>query len=378
MPKGEMPSSAGAGGQRQTRQVTAQVKPLAPGRLAGLFDDATLYPIQFAGPDHIDFVPMTTETYHRSTFLDRRIKPAVPEVFRAEAYRVERAFAASEAAGTGDLRLVFHSAYCCSTLLASALARLPRMLVLKEPVTLLQIALGIIPRSRLPMVRGLLSRGNSGADRVVVKASSACNVIGGDLLAEAPLVRALFLYSDLRSFLLAVLKDPNRAGRMRETLASPDPGPAEYEKLGVWWPEDEAPPDVVALDDARLAAWVWIGRLRAFARMRAIAGPDRISALDGARVASEPAEALAATAAALRLDNEPGEIDRLLSADLWHRDAKSPSVAFDKEARDRELARFAVIHQSAVASGLDFARMMIAAGRDATFAAPRAMSGLRF
>ncbi len=374
MATGEEASGRGEGAPPSTRNVTARVRPLPRGRLATLFADATVYPIQFAGPDHIDFVPMTYESYHRSTFLDRRIQPAVPEVFRAEVQAVEAVWA--NAAPRDGPSLVFHSAYCCSTLLANALSQLPQTLVLKEPVTLLQVALGLVPQSRLPLVQALLSRRDSPSDRVVVKASSACNVLAADLLSAAPNARALFLYSDLRSFLLAVLKDPNRAARMRETLASTDPGVRNFAKLGGWWPEDETPPGPTVLDDARLAAWVWIGRLRAFARMQHIAGPGRVSALDGARVASTPGEALAAATTTLGLAAEPRVLEAILSGDLWQRHAKSPGFAFDRKARDRELADLGTTHRAVVADALDFARTLIARGRDATFAAPRALSGL--
>jgi hypothetical protein len=346
-------------------RVTVQARPLSPQRTARLFDDARLYPLRFATNDDIDFVPMTYDSYRQSTFLDRRIRPAAAEVHRAALTDVEAARDA--AAAPREIGLIFHSAYCCSTLLASALAHLPRMLVLKEPVTLLQVAVGAVPPARLPLVGALLARRNDATDRVVVKASSNCSVIGTDVLLQAPGSRALFLYSGLEDFVLAVLKDPNRAGRMREILANPE----AYEALGVWWPASEATPDIPALDDARLAAWVWIGRLRAFARMRKVAGMERIVALDGTRIASAPADALGPAMAALGIAAEPGDIDQVLGGDLWQRHAKTPAVAFDQGARERELAELAANHRPAVTSALDFAYRLLDEGRDPTFEAPR-------
>jgi hypothetical protein len=350
-----------------TRRVTVQARPLSPERTARLFDDARLYPLRFALPDGIDFVPMTYDSYRQSTFLDRRIRPAAAEVHRAPLTQVEAAQAA--AAPPGEVGLIFHSAYCCSTLLASAIAHLPRMLVLKEPVTLLQIAVGAAPRTRLPLVRALLARRNDASDRVVIKASSNCSVIGAELLLQAPGSRALFLYSGLEDFVLAVLKDPNRGARLRETLASPE----AHEALGIWWPASEATPDIPTLDDARLAAWAWIGRLRAFARMRQVAGSDRVLLLDGTRVAAAPAQALPQALQALGIAAEPGDIDQMLGSDLWQRHAKTPSMVFDQRAREQDLAKLAAIHRPAVSSALDFARGLLDAGRDPTFEAPRTL-----
>lgn len=357
----------GAPGARKT--VTAQVRPLPPQALARLFGDARLYPLRFVG-DALDFVPMTYETYRRSTFLDRRIQPALPQVFRAGAAEV--AAAAEAAPPAPPPGWVFHSAYCCSTLLAAALALLPRMLVLKEPVTLLQLALGEVEPARTPLVQALLSRRDHPDDRVVVKASSNCSVTGADLLRQMPQARAVFLHSGLEDFLLAVVKDPARAARMRATLAEGRPPAA----LGMWWPAGEPAPAADGLDDARLAAFVWIGRLRALARMRAVAGPERVAAIDGTALAADPAAPLKTAADALGLGASDDDLARVLAADIWHRHAKAPAIAYGREQRAREQAELAARHRPALDAALDFARRLLAEGADPTFELPRSLAGL--
>lgn len=349
------------------RRVSVQVQALPPGQAQQLFADSRLYPIRFPDAEHLDFVPMSYASYHRSTFLDRRIQPAAPEVYRAALRDL-----AAHPLPADDIHYIFHSAYCCSTLLASALSELPGMLVLKEPVTLLQLANGMVPRRQLPLVRALLARRNDPAHWVVVKASSSCSVLGAELLEQAPSARALFLYSDLRSFLLAVVKDPSRAGRMRETLARS----GTCEALGAWWPDGAPVADVAALDDASLAAWVWIGRLRAFARMQRQAGPQRVAALDGTRVADAPADALDATLAALALPAAPADRARVLAGDVWRRHAKAPSMAYDRDMRERELGELAAVHRPAIALAEDYAHRLLDNGRDPTFEAPRELAGL--
>jgi hypothetical protein len=79
---------------------------------------------------------------------------------------------------------------------------------------------------------------------------------------------------------------------------------------------------------------------------------------------------------ALEIDADSDAVDGILAGDLWQRHAKSPAMAYDRDTRDRELAELSTTHHAAVASALDFARRLIDDGRDATFAAPRALSGL--
>lgn len=355
-----------------SNQVKVQVRPLPDAVAARLFDDAKLYPIQFAGADQIDFVPMTYESYHRSTFLDRRIQPAVPEVYRASVQAVE---AAHRAAKTHPVpHFVFHSAFCCSSLLASALSRLSGTLVLKEPVTLLQIALGATPPSRLALARDLLARRNRPDDQVLIKTSSACNVIATDLMAGAPASRAVFLYSSLHSFILAVVKDPGRAARMRETLGASRPSQGNFARLGMWWPDHESALDIAALDDASLAALVWIGRMRAGARLQHSAGAGRVALLDGGQVAAAPEAALTHAVAGLGLKAEASEIAAIAASDLWTRHAKSPALAFDETARKQEQAEIAAAHRTAVDVASTFAGQLMDAGRDATFGLARKLA----
>lgn len=374
-PKERMQVSAGtnrANPAAGKTQVKVQVRPLPDAAAARLFDDARLYPIQFAGADRIDLVPMTYETYHRSTFLDRRIQPAMPEVYRASVRAVEAAHAAVKTQPAPHF--IFHSAFCCSSLLASALSRLPGTLVLKEPVTLLQVALGATPPSRLALVRDLLARRNQADDQVVIKASSACNVVAADLMAGAPAARAVFLYSSLRSFILAVVKDPGRPSRMRETLGAARPLQADFARIGMWWPDEESAPDIMALDDASLAALVWIGRMRAGARLQQTAGPERVTLLDGGQVAAQPETALTDAVAGLNLSAAATEIDRIVASDLWSRHAKSPALAYDETARKQELAEIAANHRTAVDAALIFAERLMETGTDATFTLARKLA----
>lgn len=358
---------------RAKAQVRVSPRALSEDLYSRLFENSDLYPIQVPDPAHIDFVPMTYESYHRSTFLDRRIRPAKPLVLRADIDRLEAARPEGPPAGIG---FIFHNAYCRSTLLANALAERPNSLVLREPVSLLQLAQGAVPMTRLPLLLSLLSRRNQAADTVFVKASSACNVIAPAIMAAAPSARALFIYSALRPFILAVLRDPSRAQTMRNTLTSNEPDTDQAAKLGAWWPEPDlagAPP---MQDDAQLAAWVWIGRLRALGRLEQSVGPGRIAAIDGNSIAEAPGQALQHVCDALGAPIEPSVVANIADSSIWQQDAKAPARSYDPGVRATELDALARRHEASLRHALDWARTVMDTVTDDTMATPRRYCGL--
>ena len=358
---------------RAKAQVRVSPRALSEGLYSRLFETCDLYPIQVPDPAHVDFVPMTYESYHRSTFLDRRIRPAKPLVLRAD---IERLEATRPAEPPARICFIFHNAYCRSTLLANALAQRPHSLVLREPVSLLQVAQGSVPETRLPLLLSLLGRRNQADDTVFVKASSACNVIAPAMLAVASSARALFVYSGLRPFILAVLRDPTRAQTMRNTMASGSHGPADAAKLGAWWPEHDQINPTLMQDDAQLAAWVWIGRLRALGRLDQCVGPNRIAAIDGNSIAEAPLDALRFVSDTLGAPIEPSVIAEIANSSVWQQDAKAPSQSYDPSVRATELNALACRHETSLNHALDWARSVMNAVPDETMATPRRYCGL--
>src|SRR5690242_9997556 len=74
------------------------------------------------------FVRMSPETYRASVFLDARTHH-LGEIRTAGMDELLR----GRPRGPSRVHYIFHTAFCCSTLLARHLEALPRVLVLKEP-----------------------------------------------------------------------------------------------------------------------------------------------------------------------------------------------------------------------------------------------------
>lgn len=132
---------------------------------------------------------------------------------------------------------LFHIGHCGSTLLSRLLDALPGVLGLREPLPLLALADRRVevaqPSSRieparfermLAAVSAGLRRGFQDTHRIVVKPTSVCTALAGQLLALDPQARAVLLGMRLDAWLPVMLRDPGLRRLRRRTWSSPPAG----------------------------------------------------------------------------------------------------------------------------------------------------------
>ncbi|MDX1515081.1 MAG: hypothetical protein R3174_15195, partial [Gammaproteobacteria bacterium] len=161
----------------------------------------------------LSFTPMTAETYRSSSFLDQRIHKAQPVDARVDMLPFLETYERFRPEPR-PVGFIFHTAFCCSTLLARCLQELRDTLVLKEPVPLRVLSRHWFDPSTEDLCRRmgdllavLLSRRFAG-EAVVVKATSFCNNIMPELMDMHEGNRAVFIYSDLEESVASFLKSP--------------------------------------------------------------------------------------------------------------------------------------------------------------------------
>lgn len=260
------------------------------------------------GEDGI-FVPMDRAAYARSIFLDRRISPAATGGWRVPL--AELAAAAPPALPTG---WIFHVAHCGSTLLARALQELHGGLVLREPLALRQLALAPDPALLYPML-ALLSRRYAGAGPTVIKANVPVNFLLPRITDADPSAPAVMLWSNLRDYLLAVLRSPTHREWVRNVsglLAS---------HLG----------ETSASSDAELVAALWIAQHRRFAE--ALARMPNARSLEAELFFRAPAQALVQTSALFGSPATAATAEAVAGGPLFSTYSKNPSHAFDNAMR---------------------------------------------
>ena len=255
------------------------------------------------------FVPMDRAAYHRSIFLDARISPAAGGVMRLPVATLAGSAPAPAATGW-----IFHIAHCGSTLLARALDRIDRNLVLREPLALRQVAVQGLAAA-LPVVAAMLGKRYRADLPTIVKANVPVNFLLPDIAAIDAQVRAILLHLPLPDYLLAILRSDNH----REWLRRVTTQLAAY--LG----------DVGPLTDAERAAALWRAQMRAFAK--ATASLPGARSLDAETFFAEPAWVLRRAADHLGVALLDREIEAAVAGPLFSTYSKDPQQKFDNQAR---------------------------------------------
>ena len=237
--------------------------------------------------------------------------------------------------------IIWHTAFCCSTLLAKALDRPGRNLALCEPQILVHAAdakradlLAREPLSLTPqLIFHLLSRRFAPAERVTLKPAPAANT----LLREAAKHTSgpmLFLYSDCRSFLISVcrLGEQGRKyvrGLFLALLAD------SHEQ--VRWPA----PKLLASTDLELAALVWHVQMAEFLRNWPLLADGRAASLDCDALLDLPVETLCRIDEFFSLGLGRQHFVDVVGGPLFRRNAKTGEDGFDARRRNDEYARIA-------------------------------------
>jgi hypothetical protein len=285
----------------------------------------------------------TRDALANEAFLDQRMSDSVTDT---QQHPLDAIVAARDAADYEPPAFIFHSAFCCSTLLARALDVPGQCLSLKEPDVLMGVANALRMQkdamANAALVRtttGLLSRRFDAAESVVVKPTNSANNLlphMADLGANV-----LVLYGDLRSFLVSVLKKGEACKSFVRTqyniFALDEPGVA-----GI--PARQA----MTFTDLQVAALVWRHQLESFQR-QLLARPDgRIASLDFRNLVDQPAATLEAVVQHLGLSHERTLLDDIANGPVFSHNAKFGDEAYDAGQRARDEASVTDQHAEAL------------------------------
>jgi len=256
---------------------------------------------------------------------------------------VNRQEAVAAVAHKAPMHFIFHSAFCCSTLLARAFDLPGISMGLKEPVILNDLVgwrmRGASPQQVLGVLGDaltLLSRPFSPGEAVIVKPSNLINAMAPKMLQMTPEAKALFLYAPLPDFLASIARK-GMWGRLwvRDLMIKQLKDGMIH--LGLQGEE------YLALTDLQAAAVGWLAQHALFNTLVKQAGPARIKTLNSSRLTADPATAMAALVAHYGLAIDPAVLDELVSGPVFHRHSKS-DVAFDATSREEERQTGAALH----------------------------------
>ena len=280
------------------------------------------------GQDAVHFINAPRALRRSVPFLtDEYLKPAAPKV-------AKRTEAVAELAVDGSIHFIFHSAYCCSTLLAQAFDIPGVSHSLSEP-QILNDMVGWRHRGGNPVQIGtvtdsalrLLSRPFVADEATIIKPSNVVNGLATALMSIRPDAKAVLLHAPLRIFLGSIARK-GMWGRLwaRDLLSSQlSEGLVD---LGF------EPRDYLLQTDLQAAAVGWLAQHQLFAGMTQ-KWPNRVRTLESEVLVLHPIKTVTALAELFEL--APGD-DRIANvvADVFTRNSKSgKSFASGKRASDQ-------------------------------------------
>jgi len=276
------------------------------------------------------FVRMSRDTYRESVFLDHRTKALTQEFYEV---RLDDLFLVIRTLHPPPKRshYILQTTYCCSTLLCRYLELLPTCFVLKEPLLLTQLAY-IVDKSTpmwINLFRActyLLARTYTQQEIVMTKTHEPCNVLGKRMLETNELAAITFLRAPLKSFLLSILKSPERRRWVRRRVSQEGANLAGGAKLE----------DIVGIDlsDAQAAACLWLVNNNIYS---ALSEDSRVSLVESEQVTKRPSDVLRNIFRSCNLPLEESDIESIVSHSIGQQYSKDLSKPYDAESRLREL-----------------------------------------
>lgn len=221
------------------------------------------------------FLRVDAGVLERSVFLDDRIQAPLDQ-----AIAVPVADVVSAGLEQAVPAWLWHTSFCCSTLLARCLHLPPLQVSLKEPLILRRLSdarhAGWPIAELLTPSLSLLARPWASAGAVLVKPTHAALNIATELLGTAPQSRAVVLTSSLEDFLVSNLKKTEATRQRIPVLAQ---RALQAGTLAGRLPATAlAPPDLLCA-----AALQWGAQRELVLDMLDAAGPSRIRLLDADR-----------------------------------------------------------------------------------------------
>ncbi len=310
--------------------------------------------------DAATLVQLEESSYRQAAFLDQRVLP-LAHARELLALRALQDGLRDAPRSPPLAACIFHLGHCGSTLLSRALAASPRVLPLREPLTLRQLSAALQngPASQpSPAWLGLLemtltahARVFQPGQRAMLKATSTCNSLIAPVLHARPHCPAILMYVRLEDYLAGMLGKLQAPADLRGQL---------NHRLADWQQLAGAPVlSADALNEPQLAALAWLTGMQHLLGAHQQFG-QRTRLLDFEQFLAQPEHYLAELARFTGLEQES---TALLTAwpDIATSYSKKTDEPYSAFNRRKTLQRGRSLRADDIRSGLDWASQQTAA-----------------
>ncbi len=248
--------------------------------------------------------------------------------------------------GGGTPHFIFHTAFCCSTLLVRACARAKGAIGLNEPAILNNLAHRVeaegrsANHARLDLVLSLLGRSFDPGGSVIVKPTNFANALIDPILAMRPQAKAVLLYSDLKTMLYSVAR---RGALGRVWGRQLYDAYARFSRLDFGYSAAES----FLQTDLQIAGLGWLMEVHHL-EQAARAHPDRTLMLEADDLLADPSAILERVYSFFDLGHQPDSIASAVNGPIFSSHSKEPRVHYNRELRERERERVLATHAEEV------------------------------
>lgn len=324
----------------------------------------------------VAFVPIDETSVEQAAFLDKRapVKQAEEKRFPLASFLTAMDSWMPASGKLPRVNYIFHTAFCCSTLITRCLHVRGISTSFREPRVLMDVA-NMKRRARMPntsekfdgrilgSIVCALARPLHTGEHVLIKPTNAANNLLEDIARLPSTGSILLLYSPLTDFLISVIKkgEEGRAfvRRLFNVLAL-DPG----------FMFDVPPRNVIEMTDLQLASVVWHMQVENFLRVLARFPDMSIRTLDAEHFLADPRRSLVSMADFFGLSIDSETIETIVTGQIFMSDAKHRSRPYDKTIRQREREEIMLQYGEAIERVLAWSRQ-IAAPLDAKGTLPK-------
>lgn len=290
----------------------------------------------------VRLIAMDRESYRAASFLDDRM---LQQPVDAQVVPWPQVQSAMNGEFRTDARWIFHIGHVGSTLLSRLLGEIPRVLAIREPRFLRDIASmpEDLRQPRFEPASKLMSRSFADDELACVKATSFVSEIAPELVAAGE--RTLFMYAAPRNYIASILAGENsvkelrmlapvRAGRMAERVT----GLAAHGT------------------DAQLAAAAWACEMTSL-ESAADRMPDRsIAWLDFDRMLANVPNALARAAEHFSFAADEAQLTEIATGPLMTRYSKAMEYEYSPGLRHELIGEAEARHQGDIETALAMLR----------------------
>lgn len=316
--------------------------------------DASWVPHSYdARRDTLVFAHLPRETQRQIVFLDPRFvsrdsqsKPAPIAALGGDAITSQ----------AGPLHFIFHTGFCCSTLLARALDIPGVSMGVKEPSILASFAEYWSNSRRTPgalealtISLNLLSRPLAKGEAQIVKPSTVANHIIPQLLHARPDAKAIVLFSSLDSFLRAIARRGLDGRIFAREL---------FHQFAPVIPLEQGfdAEDPLLLTDLQIAAQAWLMQASFMDAVAKRFGASRVRVLNADTLLANPKATLCATGAFFNLALTPETAQSIAEGPVFQEHAKEFGRPFNADAQRAQHIETGALHGEELMRTKDWAR----------------------